>query len=180
MDTILSYKNRGKWGKASYRGNCSGHVIKDLLEFYQPKKFLEVFSGSGTGKEVATELGMANSIHLDLNNGWNALTDEIPSGNDFTFSHPPYWDIIAYETERGAPHKDDLSNPMSYGEFISKLDRVNQKIYQALTRPPCPPDWGCQEKGNLLQPHQRFNLFRGRGGPYDKSPAQYLEREEEV
>lgn len=133
MNSILSYKNRGKWGKSSYRGNCSGHVIKDLLDFYKPKKFVEVFSGGGTGKDVAMDLGMTNSVHLYLNNGWNALVDEIPTGSDFVFSHPPYWDIILYATQRkGNFHPDDLSNNMSYEEFISKLDKVNSKIYASL------------------------------------------------
>jgi hypothetical protein len=132
MNSILSYKNRGKWGKSSYRGNCSGYIIKDLLEFFKPIKFVEVFSGGNTGKEVARDLGITNSVHLDLINGWNALIDEIPTGNDFTFSHPPYWDIISYEEQRGEYHPDDLSNNMSYDEFISKLDKVNAKIYQSL------------------------------------------------
>lgn len=132
MQSILSYENRGKWGKSSYRGNCSGHIIKDLIEHFQPKKFVEVFSGGNTGKEVCQDLGIKNSVHLDLLNGWNALIDEIPTGNDFTFSHPPYWDIIKYDTQRGSFHEDDLSNNMSYDEFISKLDRVNSKIYSAL------------------------------------------------
>ncbi|MED0652512.1 hypothetical protein P9246_10750 [Aeribacillus pallidus] len=132
MNSILSYKNRGKWGKSSYRGNCSGYIIKDLLQFFKPIKFVEVFSGGNTGKEVARDLGITNSVHLDLINGWNALIDEIPTGNDFTFSHPPYWDIISYEEQRGEYHPDDLSNNMSYDEFIFKLDKVNAKIYQSL------------------------------------------------
>lgn len=132
MKSILSYPNRGKWGNSLWRGNCTGYVIKDLLEFFKPKRFLEVFSGGNTGKEVCDDLKIKNSIHLDLVNGWNALTDEIPSGNDFTFSHPPYWDIISYETQRGESHPDDLSNNMSYDEFISKLDKVNAKIFQSL------------------------------------------------
>lgn len=127
----MQFKNRGKWGNATYRGNCSGHIIKELLEHFQPRKFLEVFSGGGTGKDVARDLGIKNSVHLDLNNGWNALVDDIPSGNDFTFSHPPYWDIISYQKYNGQ-HKDDLSLNISYEEFISKLDSVNAKIYQAL------------------------------------------------
>lgn len=131
MNSILSYKNRGKWGQSSYRGNCSGFVIKDLLEFFQPKMFVEVFSGSGTGKDVARELGYINSVHLDLNNGWNAITDSLPAGSDFIFSHPPYWDIISYQQYNGH-HKDDLSLNMSYEEFIRKLDKVNAKIYQSL------------------------------------------------
>lgn len=131
MQSIISYENRGKWGKSSYRGNCSGHVIKDLLTNFKPKKFVEVFSGSGTGQEVAQDLGYQNSLHLDLNNGWNALTDDIPSGSDFVFSHPPYWDIISYQKYNGQ-HEDDLSLNMSYDDFIRKLDRVNAKIYQSL------------------------------------------------
>lgn len=136
MKSIMSYPDRGKWGDSSYRGNCSGYVIRDLLlHFYpngRPKKFVEVFSGGGTGKDVARELGINNSVHLDLNNGWNALRDEIPYGADFVFSHPPYWDIVRYEYQRGSFDPDDLSNAMSYEEFISKLDQVNAKIYASL------------------------------------------------
>lgn len=132
MQSILSYENRGKWGKSSYRGNCSGHIIKDLIEFFQPKKFVEVFSGGGTGKEVCMDLGIKNSVHLDLNMGWNALVDEIPTGSDFVFSHPAYWDIISYNELNKRSHPDDLSNNMSYEEFISKLDKVNSKIYASL------------------------------------------------
>lgn len=136
MESIVSYKERGHYGDSSYRGNCSGFIIKDLIEHYypdsKPKKFLEVFSGGGTGKEVAKELQINNSIHLDLNNGWDALTDEIPSGADFIFSHPPYWDIVKYEKQRKEYSKNDLSNEMSYKEFIEKLNKVNAKIYCSL------------------------------------------------
>lgn len=136
MESIISYKERGAWGDSNYRGNCSGYVIKDLIEnFYpkdKPKKFIEVFSGGGTGKDVCKELGISNSLHLDLNNGWNALIDEIPSGSDFTFSHPPYWDIVRYEWQRKEYHADDLSNVMDYQDFITKLDKVNEKIYHNL------------------------------------------------
>lgn len=136
MQSIISYKDRGNYGNANYRGNCSGYVIKDLiLQFYpnsKPKKFIEIFSGGGTGKDVSIELGIENSLHLDLNNGWDALIDEIPSGSDFIFSHPPYWNIINYEKQRGKFEKDDLSNNMKYEEFIQKLNLVNEKIYHSL------------------------------------------------
>jgi hypothetical protein len=133
QSSILDYPERGKWGNSKWRGNCSGYVIKGLLEHFKPKQFVEVFSGGNTGLDVCQDIGIKNSIHLDLVNGWNALVDEIPVGNDFTFSHPPYWDIISYETQRGFSHPDDLSNNMSYEEFISKLDKINAKIYSALT-----------------------------------------------
>lgn len=103
--SILSYSDRGTWGNSTYRDNVSGHVIKDLLETYKPKHFVEIFSGGGTGRDVAS---------------------------DFIFSHPPYWDIIKYATVRGTSDPDDLSNVMSYDEFIDRLDRVNQKIYDSL------------------------------------------------
>ncbi len=48
MESVVSYIDRGKYGDSTYRGNCSGFVIKDLIkQFYKdskPKKFIEVFS----------------------------------------------------------------------------------------------------------------------------------------
>lgn len=88
--------------------------------------------GGGTGKDVAISLGIKNSIHLDLLTGWDALINEIPSGADFIFSHPPYWDIIKYEYQRNKYNVNDLSNQMSYEEFIEKLNKVNAKIYCSL------------------------------------------------
>lgn len=136
MQSIVSYKNRGSFGDSKYRGNCTGYIIKDLIQhFYptsKPKKFVEIFSGGGTGKDVANELNITNSLHLDLNNGWDALVDEIPTGSDFIFSHPPYWDIISYESQRNSYSKNDLSNEMPYEEFIHKLNIINEKIYHSL------------------------------------------------
>ena len=136
MQSVISYENRGNYGDSKYRGNCSGNVIKDLLMYFyptsKPRQFVEVFSGGGTGLDVAKELQINNSIHLDLNNGWDALTDEIPTGADFIFSHPPYWDIISYEKQRNSYSRNDLSNQMSYEEFIEKLNIVNEKIYHSL------------------------------------------------
>lgn len=81
--SIVTYEDRGSYGNSLYRGNCSGKIIKDLIQHYypgsKPKKFIEVFSGGGTGKDVAKELRINNSLHLDLINGWDALTDNIPS-----------------------------------------------------------------------------------------------------
>src|SRR5699024_8409951 len=98
MNSVLSYPTRGPYGQSSYRGNCSGYLIRDILNFYKPNNFLECFAGSGTGFDVAKEMGYTNSIHLDLNNrfgNFNLLTDELPKGADLVFSHPPYWDISA-------------------------------------------------------------------------------------
>lgn len=134
--SIWSFPDRGPWGDSSYRGNCSGHIIRELLMFYQPKKFLEVFAGSGTGRDVARSLGITNSIHLDLRpefGGWNALIDEIPRGMDFCFSHPPYFDMVIYSGNMwGEANSNDLSRCKDYSEFIKKLNLINEKIYNAL------------------------------------------------
>lgn len=139
MNSILSYPNRGPYGNASYRGNCTGYLIKDILLRYKPKRFLECFAGSGTGYDVARELGFTKSIHLDLNDrfgNFNLLTDELPQGSDLVFSHPPYWNIIKYSGKNNVwgntPHKDDLSHIENYDEFIYKLNIINKKIYNSL------------------------------------------------
>lgn len=101
-----------------------------MLEHYRPHQFIEVFSGGGRGQDVAQELGYTHSMHLDFNTGWNAVADEIPSGSDFIFSHPPYADMINYQEYNGN-HTDDLSL-LDYDSFIKALDKVNAKIYQSL------------------------------------------------
>lgn len=139
MKSILSYPYRGPYGDAKYRGNCTGYVIKDLLIYYKPKKFLEVFAGGGSGYDAARELGYKNSIHLDLNEqfgSFNILKDPLPRGADFIFSHPPYWNIIKYSGKNNVwgitPHKDDLSHIENYNIFIQTLNFVNEKIYTSL------------------------------------------------
>lgn len=139
LTSVVSYPDRGPWGDPRYRGNCSGHLIQDLLRHFQPAGFLEIFAGGGTGRDAARELGYARSAHLDLNpawGGWNALSDEVPEGTDFTFLHPPYHDIVAYSGAQwgNEPHPDDLSRCASYDEFLSKLDLVHAKVFSALRR----------------------------------------------
>jgi len=138
MKSVISYPHRGKWGDANYRGNCSGYVIKELLEYFKPRTFLEVFAGGGTGYDVARELGYTDSVHLDLNprwGGWNALKDAVPVSVDFIFCHPPYFDIIIYSGEVwGEAHKDDLSRARDYKDYIEKLNFVHKKLFRSLNR----------------------------------------------
>lgn len=140
INSILSYPSRGPYGKSYYRGNCTGYIIRDLLLYYKPKKFLECFAGGGTGLDVARSMGYTNSIHLDLNDtfgNFNLLTDKLPENSDFIFSHPPYWNIIKYSGFNNVwgnkIHKDDLSHIENYDEFISKLNYINKKIFNSLS-----------------------------------------------
>lgn len=138
LKSIVSYKDRGLYGDAKWRGNCSGRLIKDLLLFFKPNYFCDPAEGSGTSRDVAKELGICY-VGLDLYKGFNILKDSllerIKDPADYIFFHPPYWDIITYSgnvwgTE---PHPDDLSRAKSYEEFIEKLQIALYNIYDALT-----------------------------------------------
>lgn len=137
--TIVSYPDRNnKYGNNQYRGNCSGQLIKDLLEFYKPKRVFDPMVGGGTTLDVCIELGIEH-LCLDLNpkyGGFDALNDEIPESSDFIFWHPPYHDIIQYSGNMygNSPDPRDLSRCTSYEEFIKKLDIVQAKLLASLRK----------------------------------------------
>jgi len=123
--SILSFQERGKWGKSSWRGNCSGHVYKALFEQYKPAVFVDPMVGSGTSVEVAKEMGI-ETYGLDLHSGFNILRDSILQSvgkqADMVFSHPPYHDMIVYSGQVwGQPHADDLSRCANEEEFMEKI-----------------------------------------------------------
>ena len=87
-DSIVSYKERGSYGNNKFRGNCSGFLIKDLIEHYQAKTILDVMAGSYTTKDICKELGLECDC-FDLKEGFNALTDKLP---------PKKYDLISLST----------------------------------------------------------------------------------
>lgn len=140
--TLVSYPERdNRYGNNKYRGNCSGLLIKDLLEYYTTicdiKKVFDPMTGSGTTKDVCRELGIEN-LCLDLNpvwGGFDALNDEIPESSDFIFWHPPYHDIIKYSgVMYGQADPRDLSRCKNYQEFIKKLDKIQAKLITSLRK----------------------------------------------
>lgn len=74
--SILSFPDRGHWGNASWRGNCSGHVYKKIFEQLKPGVFVDPMVGGGTSIEVAREMGI-EAYGLDLHSGFNILRDSI-------------------------------------------------------------------------------------------------------
>jgi hypothetical protein len=94
--SAMSFPDRGPWGKASWRGNCSGHVYRELFEQLfrniASPVFIDPMMGSGTSIDVAREMGI-KAYGLDLHAGFNILTDSIlertgEPGN-LVLSHPP-------------------------------------------------------------------------------------------
>lgn len=152
MGSIISFPNRGLWGKGSYRGNTSGWVIAYLLWKYNVQKMAELFSGSGTGYDVAKDMGIPY-IGADLNPSpvrpgilsLDALVDEVPDGfrdADFIFAHPPYSSMIGikwagesygYKDPTGELATKDLGN-MPWEEFIKALNCIVMKYYAAMPK----------------------------------------------
>lgn len=148
--TILDFPDRGPWGDNRYRGNCSGYVQAFLMWKYQIKRFAEVFAGSGTGSDVARDMGV-DYIGLDLNPNpkrsnilsGNAFTDEVPEqfrGADMVFMHPPYGLEInipyagsMFPDPTGELSKCDLGQ-MPWKEFIEALNEIIMKYYASIDK----------------------------------------------
>src|SRR5688572_18229614 len=58
LSSIHATPGRGAYGSASYRGNCSGILVRDLLQYHQPKRVLDPMAGGGTCADVCRELGI--------------------------------------------------------------------------------------------------------------------------
>jgi hypothetical protein len=147
--SILSFQNRGNYGSAKYRGNCSGHIVRELLEWFRPNVFVDPSCGSNTSGDVVADLrnkgAQIEYFGLDLHSGFNLLKDSLSArigGQrcDFAFFHPSYWDLVKYSETvwSNEAHPDDLSNSPTYEGFLEKLLVSIQNIYDCL-----------KENGNL-------------------------------
>ncbi len=145
--TILSFPNRGAWGDNRYRGNCSGWIQAFLIWKYQVKKLAELFAGSGTGSDVASDMGI-DYIGADLNPNpvrknilsVNAVTDDVPDlfyGADMLFMHPPYGAEIKIPyagnmwKDTGNLSQFDLGQ-MKWDKFIKVLNHIIMKYYSSM------------------------------------------------
>jgi hypothetical protein len=134
--SIISYPNRGPWGHAAYRGNCSGFVQKLLIDFFKPSYFVDPAEGGGTSRDVCRQMGIKYT-GLDLKSGFNLLKDNLKDrmegSPDFIFFHPPYGEMIQYSGNMwGTPHCDDLSRCGNSDNFLSKLEVALMNIYDPL------------------------------------------------
>ena len=147
--TLLSFPDRGPWGSSSYRGNCSGWIHAFLIWKYRVQKMAEQFAGSGTGSDVARDMGIAY-IGADLNPKpvrpdilvCDAINDEVPDGfrdADMCFMHPPYSSLIRIpysgrewdDPTGGDLAKSDLGQ-MPWKEFMETLNGIVARYYAAM------------------------------------------------
>lgn len=134
MKSLVSYPKRGAWGDSQYRGNCSGFIIKDLIDHFKPKLFVDVCEGSGTSGQVCSEMGI-QYVGLDLHKGHDFTHDYVlnalPCPGDIVWSHPPYSNIIKYSGHvyGDKPIKNDTSHCDEINQFLamSQVMLMNQR-----------------------------------------------------
>jgi hypothetical protein len=129
-------------GDSRWRGNCSGHIQRELIEHFKPKLFVDVCEGSGTSRDVFKDLGI-EYVGFDLHGLNGAIQNDftkdfvlskLPRPADLVFSHPPYHDIIKYSGEvYSGIREGDTSRCLSPEEFIEK-SQVMQLNQREVTR----------------------------------------------
>lgn len=133
MCSVVSYVDRGPWGDSKYRGNCTGHLVKDLILRFDSKSVFDPAEGGGTVRDVVRGINtyLKREIRYegrDLNQDWDFLTGRLPENRfDLVFYHPPYWDIIKYSN-----NPKDLSNCATLNDFELKLNGSVQRLFRVV------------------------------------------------
>ena len=131
--SVVSYPDRGPWGDSNYRGNCSGHLVKDLILRFGCQSVFDPSEGGGTVRDVVAGINeyLKKDIKYegrDLRQGWDIMTSPLPEKQyDLVWYHPPYWDMIRYSDD-----PKDLSNARTIEEFESTLNRSIERLYQTV------------------------------------------------
>jgi hypothetical protein len=144
MQSIVSYPDRGPYGKNSYRGNCSGLLIKDLIQQYHIKSLSDYMVGGGTTEDVCKEMKIPGTF-LDLNRGFDMVDMDMPDRPQNIFWHPPCDNIVIYSglqySDKAVlekygidPKKNDLSRCPDWHTFIKKLNHCMLKQFAALEK----------------------------------------------
>ncbi|WP_419656026.1 hypothetical protein [Desulfosarcina variabilis] len=129
LNSVVSYPDRGPWGDSSYRGNCSGYLVKDLILRFKCQSVFDPAEGSGTIKEVVAGINRFRQRNIfyegrDLKSGFDITSDPMPNKQfDMVWFHPPYWDIIKYSS-----NPCDLSACQTLAEFEDKLNSSVEKL----------------------------------------------------
>lgn len=147
MNSVVSYPDRGEFGKSQYRGNCSGRIIEDIIDQYHLQGLSDFMVGSGTTEDVVRSRGLRGTF-ADLNRGFDMLSMDIPERAENCFWHPPYHDMIVYAGKQYSAQEvekatglstetilaDDLSRCPTWEDFIKKLNHCMLKQFAALEK----------------------------------------------
>ena len=144
MKSIVSYPDRGDYGKSKYRGNCSGHLIEDIIKQYHLTSLSDYMVGSGTTEDVCKAMGVEGT-YLDLNRGFDMMDMDIPERPQNLFWHPPYGGMIIYSDKMYSaqdiidrygfdPRKNDLSRAVNWDDFVDKMNYCCLKQFSSLEK----------------------------------------------
>ncbi|WP_437207121.1 hypothetical protein [Planctomicrobium sp. SH664] len=131
LTSIHSRTGRGPYGDPRYRGNCGGHLIKDLLRYYGSRSVLDLMRGSGTCGDVCKELRIP-CTELEVKRGRDAADPDCYAGIkpvDFVWGHPPYFRQIKYSDDPRC-----LSNAPSLEAFLDRMQLILRLSKGVLTR----------------------------------------------
>jgi hypothetical protein len=129
LTSLYHFADRGDYGDARYPGNCSGNLIRDLLQYFRPSRVLDPMTGSGTCYDVCRELGI-HCIPDDLHAGADAAAPGAFSELgpfDFVWLHPPYWRQKLYTDD-----PRDLSRSPTLDDFLGRYRRLIVNCADAL------------------------------------------------
>src|SRR5207249_3648307 len=79
LTSVHASPGRGPYGNPSYRGNCSGLLIRDLLLFYRARRVFDPMEGGGTTRDVCRALEIPYEGR-DLSAGFDATRQEMYAG----------------------------------------------------------------------------------------------------
>jgi hypothetical protein len=128
--SVHAVEGRGDFGNSRFRGNCSGLLIRDLLQYFRPRNLLDPMQGSGTAGDVAKSLAIAYQ-GFDLTTGFDAADPRSfdgLGGFDMVWLHPPYFDLIKYNDDDRC-----LSRCSTVETFCQQLSAVLQNCAAVLT-----------------------------------------------
>jgi len=116
LTSLYHFHRAGDYGNRAYPGNCGGNLIKDLLLYFRPKNVFDPMTGSGTCRDVCSELGV-ECWPSDLHENIDACDpSSFPRGHfDFCWIHPPYWRQKLYTND-----PRDLSRASTLEAFLER------------------------------------------------------------
>lgn len=119
LTSLYHNDERGPWGDSRYQGNCSGHLIRDLLRFFAARTVYDPMSGSGTARDVCRDLGLY-CWSCDLREGFDACEPRFTEAFDFVWLHPPYYRQKVYSDN----NPKDLSREPTLEGFLNRYDQL--------------------------------------------------------
>ena len=128
LTSLYAVDDPGPWGDRSDPGNCSGHLLRDLLLFFRPARVFDPFAGSGTAAAVCRDLGVPCQT-IDVRHGQDPTSPAYYPRTPvpFVWAHPPYW-----RQKRYTDDPRDLSRAATLAEFLAGYGRFVRAAAGAL------------------------------------------------